>query len=222
MSAWVQSARDGTCPSQQPESAPSDAWGLSSSDGAVTPGAPFSQTWKADSSYVALGAYYVCAWVADDRFNTVAAAQAPLTIRPPVLRLSVSVPRHARVGARGTFAVTASLETPSQLGVVLLPPRAYVCDLSGTVCTPRRLTGCPTSYIRAENLASSIQADVTPFLGANFADNREYHGRVRFRARLKALSAGWFHFCAYAREAPLDAPGALTEARVATAFRVAG
>jgi hypothetical protein len=219
--AWVQSLKDGPCPAQEPETAPQDAWGMSPSDNSFTPGAPFSERWNADSSYVALGSYYICAWTMDDLFNTAAAAQALLTIRPPIFRLSLTVPHHARVGARRLFAVTASLETPSLVGILLLPQRAYVCDLSGTTCKPRRLTSCPASYSRAADLAANSQTNVTPFDGANFADPpQRYHGQVRFRARLKALSPGRFHFCAYAREDAIDAPTPFAEVHASAAFRV--
>lgn len=197
--AYVQSVSDGACPAQYPEFDAPSAWGFAKVQ-APTPGAPFSYTWKPDySSEQPLGRYYACAWILTDYQYTTAVAQAPLTLRPPILRLSVSVPRHARVGTRGTFTVTGALEAPARVGILLLPSHAHVCNLDGDFCPDRRLSHCPTRYNQADNLASGIQVNATPFLHADFGDN-PFHGRVRFRRRLKALSPGTFHLCAYALE----------------------
>lgn len=186
------------------------------------PGAPFSSTWSPDSSFVPLGQYFVCAWIQDDSFNTAAYAQAPLTIRAPHLSLAASVPRQARVGSRGTFTVTGQIETRAHVGILLLPPRAVVCDESGSVCHFRRLPQCPVSFDKADTLGARIQAHITPFAGASFSEPlRVYRGRVRFRTRLKALSAGVFHLCAYVQEESGDAPPPFGEAHAFAAFRVA-
>ncbi|HZE05000.1 MAG TPA: hypothetical protein VE127_07245, partial [Solirubrobacteraceae bacterium] len=81
---------------------------------------------------------------------------------------------------------------------------------------------CPPRYAQADALASSIKLNATPFKYAAFDDNtRDFSGRVRFRRRLKALSAGTFRFCAYAQEHPLDVPPPFTEAHAFAAFHVA-
>jgi hypothetical protein len=221
VAAWVQPVSAGACPAQEPLEAPQGSWGFNHDDAGVTAGAPFTQTWKADSESEAVGRYTVCAWTMDDLFNTAAGAQTPLAVRSPILRLSVGTPRHARVGTRGQFTVKASLEVASRVGIALLPPRAVVCDLSGTSCGVRHLTRCPGKYEQADNLVNNAQVSLTPFSHAAFADPvHDYHGRVRFSARLKALSAGTFHLCAYAIEDPEDGPLPFAEGHAFAAFRV--
>jgi hypothetical protein len=203
LDAWVQ---PGSCPAQDPVGAPRRAWG---NEFATLPvGTAFSKTWSANSSRVALGPYFVCAWVTNDDGQTTARAQAPLTLRAPRLSVSALVPQHARMGTPSTLTVTSRIETRANVLIMLLPPRVR--------------SQCPANINQAARLDTQSHENLTPFRGASLRPpHRVYHGQVKFRARVKPASAGLFHLCAYAQESPPTAPPPLSEAHDFTTFRVA-